>query len=148
MKNQRGYVLVELMAAIAISAILAGLLSVAIQQIVTIPEQGDARVEASHAMQNTIHWVGQDAGSAKSAVGGGSLILNLPDESVITYARSGTDLYRTCGGVSNLIAMNVTDLSFTVSGRVITMSITASPESRWNTSENQTYQVVMRPSGI
>lgn len=127
--------------------ILAVVLGTVVQQMATVPEKGNDQVEALHAVQNAVHWVGTDAVSAQSAVGGSSLVLTFPDSSVITYQEQGNDLYRYCNGENITIARSITKLNFTVSNRTITMDITAAPESQWNISENQVYQVVMRPSG-
>ena len=147
MKNERGFTLVELLVAIGIMSVLAVVLGGVVQQMAAVPEQSNDQVEALHAVQNTIHWIGKDAVSAKSAVGGNSLVLTFPDNSQITYQKQGSDLYRYLNGENISIARNVTELNFTVENRTITIDITAAPESRWDISESQIYQVAMRPSG-
>ena len=147
-KNQRGYTLTELLVSIAILAIIGVAMGVVLPQITSIPEKGDNQVDALSSLQNAIHWVSRDAGSAASAVGGGSLTLTMPDASVVSYTRTGGVLYRNYGGVSQVVARNITGLNFIIADRMITMSLTAQPESRWNISENRTYQVAMRPAGI
>jgi len=135
------------MVGITILGILAILLGVAIPQMTSIPEKGENQVDALHALQNAIHWVSYDTVSAKSAVGGAGLTLTMPDDSVVSYTKTGDILYRNIGGESNAVARHVTDLNFSVSERLVTMNITAKPESRWDISETRTYQVAMRPSG-
>jgi prepilin-type N-terminal cleavage/methylation domain-containing protein len=144
MKNQRGYGLVEFLVAVTITGILAVLIGVAVPQIISVPEKNESQVDALHALQNIIHWVGFDAASAQSAAGTNSLTLTMPDSSVITYTRTGNILNRNCSGTNNTLAENITDMSFTVSGRLITMTITAAPEGRWGISESRTFQVMMR----
>jgi hypothetical protein len=83
---------------------------------------------------------------ASSAVGGSNLTLTFPNTSVIGYGLSGTDLYRYYSGGSQTIAREISSANFTVQDRVIYMTIAATPDSRWNVSENRTYQVAMRPT--
>lgn len=147
MKNERGFTLVELIVTIGIMGMLAMVLGMVVQQFASVPEKSNDQVEALHAVQNAIQWVGTDGVAAQSAVGGNSLVLTFPDNSQVTYEKQGTDLYRYSQGGSVSIARNITNLSFTVSSRTIVMNITAAPDSRWNTGENQIYQVSMRPSG-
>ena len=147
MKGERGYTLVETLIAIAITGVIVTVLGMAVQQIFSVPEQGNTQVEALHAVQNAAHWVSLDGQTAKQASGGSSLDLTLPDDSTISYILSGSNLNRNCQGVSHTIAENISNVNFTVEGRVITMSIAAAPDSRWDISENETYQIYMRPTG-
>jgi prepilin-type N-terminal cleavage/methylation domain-containing protein len=146
-KGQRGYTMVEMMVAIIIFGVIAGACGLALQQIVTVPEKGDTQVDALHELQNVIHWVGLDVGSAKTAVDGDDLTLTMPDDSVVSYIRTGDILYRNCDGDSLVVARHISSMDFTLSGRVITINITSTPESRWGVSENRTCQLTMRPSG-
>jgi prepilin-type N-terminal cleavage/methylation domain-containing protein len=148
MNGERGYSLVELMVALVITALIAVVLGLVVQQIATVPEKSNDQVEALHTVQNFIHWVGLDAEAAESALGGNSLNLTLPNDSVISYGKMGNTVYRYSGSGNQTIANNVTSMNFTISDRIIIMSIVAAPESRWDISENKTYQVAMRPSGI
>jgi prepilin-type N-terminal cleavage/methylation domain-containing protein len=147
LKKQGGYSLAEFMVGLAVIGILAGLLGVAVPQMTSIPEKGGAQVEALHNLQNVIHWIGVDAGSAQSAAGGGSLTLTMPDDSVISYTLTSGVLYRNIAGDAQPVGRSISALAFTVSDRLITLEITAAPESRWGISESRTYQVAMRPSG-
>jgi prepilin-type N-terminal cleavage/methylation domain-containing protein len=147
MKGERGYTLVEMLIAIAITGCIAAVTSVIVRQVVTVPEQGNAHVDALHALQSAAHWVSLDGQTAKSASGGSSLILALPDSSNITYAISGSSLQRTSDNVTRTVAEDISSVIFSVQGRVITMSITATPGNRWSVSENQTYEITMRPTG-
>lgn len=135
------------MVALTIISILVVVTGVVIPQMTTIPEKGEIQVDALHSVQNALHWVSLDTGSAESAVGGDNLTLTMPDESVITYKVVGNTLYRYIGGSSQVIAEDITGLAFTVSDRTVSMNVTAAPESRWDISESHIYQVVMRPSG-
>ncbi len=146
MKGERGYTLVELMVAIAVTGFIAAGLGMVVQQTVSVPERGDDQLAALHATQNALHWVGLDGQTAKTASGGGGLTLTLPDDSTISYSLEGDELHRVYGSSNRTIARNIAAASFAVDGRVISMNITAAPASRWAISENLTCQVTMRPT--
>jgi prepilin-type N-terminal cleavage/methylation domain-containing protein len=147
MKGERGYTLVEMLIAIAITGFLVTALGLVTQQVFVVPERGNDQVMALHAVQNAAHWVSLDGQTAKSASGGSGLTLTLPDDSLISYTLSGDELHRISGGTDRTIARNISGASFTVDGRVINMNIIAAPDSRFGVSENHSYQVFMRPTG-
>jgi prepilin-type N-terminal cleavage/methylation domain-containing protein len=146
MKGERGYTLLEILIAAAITGFLLTALGLAARQVLAVPERGNDQVTALHALQNAAHWVSRDGQTAKSASGGDSLTLTLPDDSSISYTVSGDELHRVAGGTDRIIAQSITDASFTINGRVINMSIVAAPEGRFGVSENLACQVCMRPT--
>jgi prepilin-type N-terminal cleavage/methylation domain-containing protein len=146
MKNERGYTMVELLIAIAITGFMATTLGLVVQQTVTVPERGDEQVNALHAIQNAGHWVSLDGQTAKSASSGSGLTLTLPDDSSISYSLNGNELHRLEGTADRTIARGISSVAFSVEGRLITMNIVAEPDGRFDTSENGTYQINMRPT--
>ena len=146
MKGEQGFTLVELLIITAITGFIFSVLGAAIHHIVTIPEDGNDRVTALHELQNAAHWVNLDGQMAQSASGGNELVLTLPDSSSISYTLVGTDLLRTTSTSNRTLAQNIASANFTVQDRIITMDLASAPDGRWVVSENETYQICMRPS--
>lgn len=145
MKKQQGFSLIELIITVSILGIMAGVLAPVFNQVLEIPEYGNEKITAMHELQNTAHRVNIDGQMAKSATGGSSLVLTMPDDSTISYTLNSGNLTRSVGGDEWILASNITYLSFTVDGRHVTMDITSSPEGRWGVSEDKSYQICLRP---
>lgn len=145
-KGQKGFTLPELLITVAITGLIVGFLGTAIYQIITVTEYSNDRMIAMHELQNAAHWFSRDGQMASTASGGNELVLALPDDSSITYAVVDTELCRTAGDSQMTLARNVSDLSFSIENRIITMNITSSPEGRPNVSEQRTYKVCLRPT--
>lgn len=148
--NQRGTTLVEILIATAILGLIVTLPGTAIYQFINVVERGRVKMVALHEVQNAAHWVARDGQMANTAVGGSQLALTLPDSTSIIYTLVGSgpryELRRTAGGSQIAVARNVTSASFSINGRVIIMTLTSSPESRWAVSEERTYKVYLRPT--
>lgn len=145
-RGQKGFTLPELLITVAITGLIVGFLGTAIYQIITVTEYSNDRMIAMHELQNVAHWFSRDGQMASTASGGNELVLALPDDSSITYAVVDTELCRTAGDSQMTLARNVSDLSFSIENRIITMNITSSPEGRPNVSEQRTYKVCLRPT--
>jgi len=146
MKGQKGFTLPELLITVAITGLIVSFLGAAIYQILTVTEYSRDRVIAMHELQNVAHWVSRDGQMASAATGGNELILTLPDDSSITYAVVDAELLRTADDSQMTLARNISDLSFSIEDRVITMTVTSSPEGRPNVSEQRRYKVCLRPT--
>jgi len=146
MKGERGFSLVELLITVAITGLIVSGLGTAIYQIITVTEYGNDKLTATHELQNVAHWVSIDGQGASAASGGSELVLTLPDDSSITYTVVGTELRRTAGESEMILAQNITSANFSIENRTITMTVTSSPEGRWDVSENGTYKVYLRPT--
>jgi prepilin-type N-terminal cleavage/methylation domain-containing protein len=144
--GERGFTLVELLIATAITGLIVSLLSMAVYYVVTIPEYGNDRVTALHELQNAAHWINLDGQMAENATGGDELVLTLPDDSSISYTLAGTDLIRTTSTSNMTLARNITSVNFSIQDRYINMNINSSPAGRWGVSENETYKICLRPS--
>ena len=146
MNGQKGLTMVELVVTIAITGIIVSFLGTAIYQIITVSEYGNDRLTAMHELQNSAHWFNLDGQKAVTANVNGALELTISETLSITYALVGTELRRTSGGTYMTLARNISSADFSIDNRVITMSLTSSPEGRYGISENGTYKVFLRPS--
>jgi len=148
--NQRGMTLVEILIATAIMGTIAALPATAFYQFINVVERGRVKMAALHEVQNAAQWVARDGQGASAAVGGSQLALTLFDGTTVVYELAGAgpryDLRRTAGSSQIAVARNVTSVSFSVGGRLITMAITSSPDNRWGMSEARTYKVYLRPT--
>jgi len=146
MKNERGFTMIDLVMATAITGLIISFLGTSIYQMMNVTEYGNDKLIATHELQNAAYWFQLDGQKAKSATGGDSLVLTLTDNSTVTYDLTDAKLARTVSGGQMVLAKNITEAAFTISDRVITMSLTSSPEGRDNISENGVYKVYLRPS--
>ena len=144
MKREYGYTMIELVIVLAITGFIVGILGTSIHQIVSVPEQGDERMNALHDLQNAAHWVGIDGQMSVSASGGNQLLLTLADNSTISYVVEGSELHRIAGSSNRTLAKSISTTNFSIQNRMITMNITSTPSGRWSISENGTYQVYLR----
>jgi type II secretory pathway pseudopilin PulG len=146
MKGERGFTLVDLVMATAITGLIVSFLGTSIYQMLTVTEYGNDKLTATHELQNAAYWFQIDGQKAKSATSGNNLALTLTDNSTVTYDLLDTNLARTAGGSQMILAQNISEATFTINDRVITMSLTSSPEGRDNISETGVYKVYLRPS--
>jgi prepilin-type N-terminal cleavage/methylation domain-containing protein len=145
MRNERGFTLVELVIVVALTGIIASVIGSAIFQLSTVSGYGEARLTAMHELQNAGYWLNRDGQMSASASGGASLSLSIPSAPGVTYTLVGTNLRRYDGTSTIVMAKNISSASFSVSGRVITMTITSAPPGRDQVSQQGTYSVAMRP---
>jgi prepilin-type N-terminal cleavage/methylation domain-containing protein len=145
MKGEHGFTLVELLITVALTGILGSIVGPTIYQLYNVSQFGSDSMLAFHELQNSAAWFNADGQTAVSAVGGSGLTLTVPSAQTITYALSGTNLQRTSGTSTITLAQNVASVSFTVSGKLVTMALTSAPPGRMGVSQQETYAVYLRP---
>jgi prepilin-type N-terminal cleavage/methylation domain-containing protein len=145
MKKEQGYTLVELLITLAISGLVFVVAGTVLFQLSTVSSYGNDKLSTIHAAQNAEYWFNLDGQTAVSAAGTTSLVLSFPTGQTVTYALSGTNLQRVEGASTIILAQNISNLSFVVQGRLVSMAITAFISGRTDVSEQNTYQVYMRP---
>jgi prepilin-type N-terminal cleavage/methylation domain-containing protein len=145
MKGEHGFTLVELLITITLIGMLTGIVGPAIYQIYNVTQFGSDSLEALHELQNSAYWFNYDGQTAVSAVGGSGLTLTLPTAQTVTYTLSGISLQRTSGTSTITLAQNISSVSFTVNGRLVTMVLTSAPHDRMGVSQQGTYVVYLRP---
>jgi hypothetical protein len=146
MSQQKGITLVETVVATALTGIIVVFLGTVIYQILNVTGYGNDRLMAAHDLENAAYWLNFDGQRAITASGGSALALTLSDNSTVTYTLTGMELRRNAGGAHMVLAYNTAAVSFSVSNRVITMSLISAPEGRFGVSENGTYKVYLRPA--
>lgn len=146
MNGQKGFTMVELVVAVAITGMIVGFLGTAVYQITTVTEYGNDRLTALHELQNSAYWFNLDGQQAVSASTDSGLLLTISESTSITYALAGSELRRTSGENQMVLARNISSANFSINNRIITMSLTSTPEGRDSVSENHSYMVALRPS--
>lgn len=162
MKTQEGISLAELLVTISITGIIVSFLGTAVYQILNVTEYGSDMMTATHELQNAAHWISYDGEMATVAKGGSELVLLLPDGSQVTYSLAGNELLRKAGDSELRLARNISSVVFRVQERtervtvgsfyedrhhrIITMSVTSSPEGRQNISQTREYKICLRPT--
>jgi prepilin-type N-terminal cleavage/methylation domain-containing protein len=144
--DERGFTMVELIMATAITGLIVSFLGTSIYQMLTVTEYGNDSLTATHELQNAAHWFGLDGQKASTANADSGLLLTISDDSSITYSLVGTELRRIIDSTHMILARNITSANFSIENRVITMSLTSSPEGRDSVSESGTYRVYLRPA--
>ncbi len=137
----------EMVVTVAVTGIIAAFLGTAIYQILTVSDYGNNRNMALHDLQNAAYWFKYDGEKALTASGDSQLTLINADNSTITYSLVEKELRRISQGNYMVLARNISNLAFTINGRLITMNITSNPLARDDVNANGTYLVYLRVGG-
>lgn len=153
LRRQDGITLVEMLVAVAISSMVAAGLGTALHQFLTTSERTRVAQGALHDVQNTGHWLtidGKKATSTSLADGEtatDAMTLAWSIDSIvhnITYYPEGDELKRNNDGAVITVARNVSDVSFSRSGQLITVNLESSPAGRWDYNKNASFNIWIR----
>lgn len=158
--GQRGMALLELMAAMAIAALVMGGALALIFQEYRGTDIAKTTVTAAHEIGNAARLISQDGMMAEStALVEGTdpvdyLVLSWVERSDFadiphssSYSLSGTQLQRDYDGMVTTVARNISKIEFSQAGRLLTFSISFTP--RWWIPEQtvqKTYRIYLRPA--
>jgi len=158
--RQKGMTLLELLAAMAVAAmIMTGAVALIFQEY-----RGTAiaktTITAAHEIGHAAWWISQDGMMAESTdlVEGADPVdhltltwvekhdfLNIPHS--CSYSLVGTELRRDYDGTVTTVARNISKIEFSQTGRLITVSISCTPQW-WDPQRTvqKTYRICLRPA--
>jgi Tfp pilus assembly protein FimT len=154
MRSEKGITLIELLLALAIAALITGILVTAIYQIPRITGQGNKELVVQHDLQNAATWLNRDVASASSVrVSDSQMVLTVPycvtDTTTITYTYSAADrtLTRDSGDSPLIIARRVASVTFPLTDTVGPNAVTVTLFSEeGGVAGSNTLALAMRPS--
>jgi len=156
--SQKGMTLLELMAAMAIAAMLMGGAVLLLFQEYSGTDIAKTSVTVTHEIGNAARRISQDAMMAESTdlIDGADPVnqatlswierydfANLPHSS--SYVLYDTDLRRNYDGIETTIARDISKIEFSRTGHLVTVSISCTP--RWWAPERtvqKTYRIYLR----
>ncbi len=160
LKDERGAGILEVLLGIALTATITSAL---VSLVFTAGKGGDAnnsKLPVFRELERAAGSVGDDVSMAKFT----NLVDGAPAVNTMTlqwtdyyggnavghqstYARSGGNLTRTYDGVASTVAKAVTSAGFSLSGRVVTFTLTvADTEGSAQFSQPQTYRFYLTPT--
>jgi len=156
--TQRGMTLLELLAGMAVAAMVMGGALVLIFHEYQGTDIARTHVTAAHEIGNAARWISQDLGMAEStdlieSAGPAASVsvawldrrdfANIPH--AISYQLLNNQLKRDYDGAVTTVARNISGVEFTQTGRLITVLISCTPRS-WQPEQivQKTYQVYLR----
>lgn len=157
--KQKGATLLELLAAMAITAmILTGVVGLIFQEF-SGTATAKTSVTAAHEIGNTARWLSQDGMMAEStglvegAHPADNITLtwterrdfaNIPHYS--SYYLEGTQLRRDYDGTVTTVAQDISNIEFSQAGNLLTVSISCTPRWWKSATVEKTYRIYLRPA--
>jgi len=155
--RQKGMTLLELLVAMAITAMIISGVAALIFQEYSGTAIAKTSVTTAHEIGNAAHWISQDGMMAESTdlVEGahpvGYLTLtwierydfaNIPHSS--SYYLEGTQLHRDYDGTVTTVARDISKIEFSQTGYLLTVSISCTPQWWNSTTGEKTYRIYLR----
>ena len=154
--KQKGFTLLEILVIVAIGAVLLTGALGAISQIINSTKSSGGQNQALTDVNRAALQLKKDI----QAIQNSDLSEGVPQSSVVfswtdftlsdnnthsgNYTLSGTQLLRGFNGESQIIGRHITDLSFTLSGRIIEVEITATSNTTPPVSKTLEFSAYMR----
>lgn len=164
--GEKGFTLIEFMAATAVGGLMMGILVPSIFQVIRHSDNNTTRTTAVNQIENTAHWLSADGQSAQST----DLIEGTPADTMtlywtdwadwsgyadpgdfvqhsVTYSLVSGELQRNFDGTSTkTIAKYISDVEFLLSDMTITVTVESSPKGEGFPTESRSYTITIRPT--
>jgi len=150
--SQRGFTLLELLAALGLVAVVATLAASAVFHLVRSNNIVLQRLQDQHSLDMAGRWISRDAKMAEVSdlVDGAPPVSSLelyrtdryipgPLTHTTIYSLTGSDIQRDYDGQINIIARDISTADFSLQGQTVIITLNASGEQR-------TYRVLLRPN--
>lgn len=157
--GQGGFTLVETLVSTGIMGLVVALMSTGLFQALTATEKANAGQQVQGTTRGASVWLLRDvpmgrstdlmdAGAPVSSAiftwidyfGGGALSHS------VSYALANGDLVRNYDGGSFAVARGVGSVSFSRTGRLVTVTLAAAPSGRFNVTDQKSLKILMRSS--
>ena len=160
--NQKGFTLIEILVAMLVGGMITAGVITGIFQIVYGAGEIKRESVALADIDNAAHWLTRDVvlGQSTDLVDGAPLPVSQmtltwddstwwaeQEESVshsVIYTYSGTALQRNYDGVVTTVGRHLTDVGFSLDGRLVTITLTSSPEGEPRSTVTRSYTIYMR----
>lgn len=159
--NQKGFTLIEILVAMLVGGMLMAGIVTAVFQIVYGAGQIREESVALSDIDNAAHWLTRDVvlGQSTDLVNGAPQVSQMTltwndstwwaeqEESIshyVTYTYSGTALQRNYDGVVTTVGRHLTDVGFSLDGRLVTITLTSSLEEEPRSTVTRNYTIYMR----
>ncbi len=160
--NQRGFTLIELLLAMGISSLIMVSVVAAIFQLVQVNSRVNGQATALIDIEIVAHWLTRDMVQAQTTdliegIPASQITLDWDDLSFwgtaegsithqVAYTLVGTQIQRNFDGQLTTVGDHITELVFTLQGRVISVDVTSSPDGfRIRPSVTRSYDLYLRP---
>lgn len=159
--NQKGFTLIEILVAMLVGGMLMAGIVTAVFQIVYGAGQIREESVALSDIDSAAHWLTRDVvlGQSTDLVNGAPQVSQMTltwndstwwaeqEESIahyVTYTYSGTALQRNYDGVVTTVGRYLTDVGFSLDGRLVTITLTSSLEEEPRSTVTRSYTIYMR----
>lgn len=160
--NQKGFTLIEVLVAMLVGGMLMAGIVTAVFQIVYGAGQIKEESVALSDIDSAAHWLTRDVvlGQSTDLVDGAPLPVSQmtltwndstwwaeQEESIahyVTYTYSGTALQRNYDGVVTTVGRHLTNVRFSLDGRLVTITLTSSLEEEPRSTVTRSYKIYMR----